>query len=83
MLDEPENLAILEGVLGLAAAFHRQVIAEGVETVDHGLMLLQMGCELAQGYAIARPMPAGDFPVMGGGMASRSALGRSASRSCR
>ena len=33
MLEEPENLTILEGVLGLAAAFHRQVIAEGVETV--------------------------------------------------
>ena len=63
MLDDPENLTILEGLLGLAAAFRRQVIAEGVETVDHGLMLLQMGCELAQGYGIARPMPAADFPA--------------------
>ena len=61
MLDDPENLNILEGVLGLASAFHRQVIAEGVETVEHGLMLLQLGCELAQGYGIARPMPAGDL----------------------
>jgi EAL domain-containing protein (putative c-di-GMP-specific phosphodiesterase class I) len=34
------------------------VIAEGVETVEHGEMLLQLGCELAQGYGIARPMPA-------------------------
>ena len=49
MLDEPENLTILEGVLGLAAAFRREVIAEGVETVEHGLMLLQMGCELRPG----------------------------------
>lgn len=57
MLEDPENLNILEGVLGLASAFHRQVIAEGVETVEHGLMLLQLGCELAQGYGIARPMP--------------------------
>jgi hypothetical protein len=62
MLDDPENLNILEGVLGLASAFHRQVIAEGVETVEHGLMLLQLGCEVAQGYGIARPMPASDFP---------------------
>ncbi len=60
---DPEDLAILEGLLGLAAAFGRQVIAEGVETVDHGLMLLQMGCELAQGYAIAQPLPAGDLPA--------------------
>ncbi len=58
MLDDPENLNILEGVMGLAAAFRRDVIAEGVETVEHGLMLLQMGCETAQGYGIARPMPA-------------------------
>ena len=62
MLDDPESLTILEGVLGLANAFHRQVIAEGVETVDHGAMLLQMGYELAQGYGIARPMPACDLP---------------------
>jgi diguanylate cyclase (GGDEF)-like protein/PAS domain S-box-containing protein len=58
MLEEPENLTILEGVLGLAAAFHRQVIAEGVETAEHGLMLLQMGCDLAQGFGIAASMPA-------------------------
>jgi len=58
MLDEPENLTILKGVLGLAEAFRRQVIAEGVETVDHGLMLLQLGCDCAQGYGIAKPMPA-------------------------
>jgi len=62
MLDDPDDLAILEGVLGLAAAFHRQVVAEGVETVEHGEMLLQLGCELAQGYGIARPMPAADLP---------------------
>jgi len=61
MLEEPENLTILEGVLGLAAAFNRQVIAEGVETAEHGLMLLQMGCDLAQGYGIAGSMPAHEF----------------------
>ena len=62
MLDDPDDLAILQGVIGLAAAFKRRVIAEGVETEAHGHLLLQMGCELGQGYAIARPMPAHDFP---------------------
>jgi diguanylate cyclase (GGDEF)-like protein len=56
MLDDPDDLAIIKGVIGLASAFHRQVIAEGVETVSHGVSLLSLGCELAQGYGIARPM---------------------------
>jgi diguanylate cyclase (GGDEF)-like protein/PAS domain S-box-containing protein len=63
MLDDVESLAILEGVLGLAFAFQRTVIAEGVETVDQGLMLLQLGCDLAQGFCIAHPMPACGFPA--------------------
>ena len=63
MLEDPEDLAILEGVIGLAAAFKREVIAEGVETVAHGTALLQLGCQLAQGYGIARPMPADKMPA--------------------
>ena len=62
MLDDPDDLAILQGVIGLAIAFKRQVIAEGVETVAHGAALLRLGCELGQGYGIARPMPAADLP---------------------
>jgi hypothetical protein len=62
MLDDVEDLAILEGVIGLASAFSRDVIAEGVETLAHGAMLLQLGCEQAQGYGIARPMPAAAMP---------------------
>jgi diguanylate cyclase (GGDEF)-like protein/PAS domain S-box-containing protein len=63
MLDDPDDLAILQGVISLAKAFHREVIAEGVETVAHGTLLLQLGCELAQGYGIARPMPAHEMPA--------------------
>jgi diguanylate cyclase (GGDEF)-like protein/PAS domain S-box-containing protein len=62
MLDDPDDLAILEGIIGLSAAFRRDVIAEGVETVEQGELLLELGCEQAQGYGIGRPMPAGDFP---------------------
>jgi diguanylate cyclase (GGDEF)-like protein len=62
MLSDPEDLSILVGVLDLSASFHRRAIAEGVETVAHGSMLLQLGCEYAQGYGIARPMPAADLP---------------------
>ncbi|MBS1228440.1 MAG: hypothetical protein H6R17_1717 [Proteobacteria bacterium] len=63
MRDDPDDLAILQGILGMAIAFRREVIAEGVETVEHGTMLLQLGCERAQGYGIAHPMLAADFPA--------------------
>ncbi len=63
MLDDPEDLAILEGVLGLAVAFGRKAIAEGMETRAHGEMLLLLGCELAQGHGIARPMPGEALPA--------------------
>jgi EAL domain-containing protein (putative c-di-GMP-specific phosphodiesterase class I) len=50
-------------VISWAKSFKRDVIAEGVETIDHGSALLQIGCELAQGYGIAKPMPANDIPA--------------------
>ncbi len=61
LLDDPNDYVIVEGVIGLAKAFNRTVIAEGVESTEHGLVLLLMGCHYAQGYAIARPMPVADF----------------------
>lgn len=61
MLDDTDDLAILQGIVGLATAFHRLPVAEGVESVGHGIVLLKLGCEVAQGYGIARPMPADDL----------------------
>jgi diguanylate cyclase (GGDEF)-like protein/PAS domain S-box-containing protein len=62
MLDDPDDHAILQGVIGLAASFNCEVIAEGVETVAHGTALLQLGCKFAQGYGIARPMRPDQIP---------------------
>jgi EAL domain-containing protein (putative c-di-GMP-specific phosphodiesterase class I) len=61
MLEDDDDLAIVEGVIALANSFKLEVIAEGVETIEHGTALLQLGCNLAQGYGIARPMPANDI----------------------
>lgn len=61
MLDDPEDLAILEAILGLARAFRREVIAEGVESEAHGRLLLQLGCDVAQGFGIALPMAAAEI----------------------
>jgi EAL domain-containing protein (putative c-di-GMP-specific phosphodiesterase class I) len=62
MLVDKDNMAILRAVMGLATAFQQEVIAEGVETAEQGIALMQLGCELAQGYFISRPMPAQDVP---------------------
>lgn len=61
MLDSSDDLSIVQGVIALASALGRTVIAEGVETLEHGELLLALGCEIAQGYGIARPMPADEF----------------------
>lgn len=63
MLDDPEDLTIVEGMLGLASAFRRQAVAEGVETVEQGILLLRLGCNVAQGFGIARPMAPADLPA--------------------
>jgi len=62
MLVNPDDLAIIEGVIGLAKAFKREIIAEGVETIEQGNALMALGCNHAQGYAIAKPMPANEIP---------------------
>jgi EAL domain-containing protein (putative c-di-GMP-specific phosphodiesterase class I) len=62
MLDDPDDYAIVESVIGLSHAFNREVVAEGVEHQEQGTLLLLLGCHLAQGYAIAKPMPASELP---------------------
>jgi diguanylate cyclase (GGDEF)-like protein/PAS domain S-box-containing protein len=60
MLVDSDDLAIVTGIIALAKSFNRDVIAEGVETIEHGKVLLELGCHLAQGYGIARPMQANE-----------------------
>ena len=57
MQHDPDDLAILDGILNLARAFDRKAIAEGVETLEDGVLLIQFGCRQAQGYVIAKPLP--------------------------
>jgi len=63
MLRDADDLAIVRSVIGLAQTLRRTVIAEGVETPAHGALLLKLGCPLAQGYGIAKPMPPADLPA--------------------
>lgn len=61
MLTDEDGGGIVQAVVQLAGVFGREVIAEGVETMEHGAALLAVGCRLAQGYGVAKPMPAAEF----------------------
>lgn len=57
VLSDTDDMAVIEGILGLALAFRKRVIAKGVETLAQGQMLARLGCDLVQGFAVAQPMP--------------------------
>lgn len=61
MVGNTGDRAIVEAVIAMARSFGKDVVAEGVETVEHGTRLVALGGRLAQGYCIARPMPVSDF----------------------
>ncbi len=60
MLVDEEDCALVDCILQMARVFKRDVIAEGMETAAHGALLLKLGCNVVQGYGIARPMPAAE-----------------------
>jgi diguanylate cyclase (GGDEF)-like protein/PAS domain S-box-containing protein len=61
MLIDADDKAIIQGIIELAKVFNLKVIAEGVETPEHGELLLSLGSYIAQGYGIAKPMPGSDI----------------------
>lgn len=58
MLSDSKCQTIVKAILDLGQTFDVKVVAEGLETPAHGQALIQLGCRYAQGYGIARPMPA-------------------------
>lgn len=62
MLTDAQDLAIVEGVIGLSRTFGCTVVAEGVESLEHARQLVKLGCDIGQGYGIASPMPASEVP---------------------
>ena len=58
LLDEPESEAIVRSIIELARNLRLETVAEGVEDERVFDRLVSLGCDYAQGFAIARPMPA-------------------------
>jgi diguanylate cyclase (GGDEF)-like protein len=61
MLDDPDDEAIVIGVIELGRAFGLRVVAEGVESIQQARYLVDLGCSIVQGYGLGRPMPAAMF----------------------
>lgn len=63
MATRSTDFAIVSGTMLTAAIRKIRVVAEGLESLSTGVDLLRIGCHYAQGYGIARPMPASELPV--------------------
>jgi EAL domain-containing protein (putative c-di-GMP-specific phosphodiesterase class I) len=56
--DDPHDSALVAAIVAMASALNLEVTAEGVETQSQLDNLMLLGCERAQGFYLARPMPA-------------------------
>jgi diguanylate cyclase (GGDEF)-like protein len=59
--EQGKDLAIVRSTIELGHSLGLSVVAEGVETVETMQALRELGCDLAQGYGISRPLPPEDF----------------------
>ncbi len=60
---DSKDYLIVKNIIGLVNNIGYDTIAEGIETIEQGEILLTMGCKYGQGYYIAKPMPAADMPT--------------------
>jgi EAL domain-containing protein (putative c-di-GMP-specific phosphodiesterase class I) len=56
--------SVVEAIISMAHVLGKVTVAEGVETSDQVRTLRQLGCDLAQGYFFAQPVPAEQVPAV-------------------
>lgn len=64
MATDPDDMALSEAIIVMAHKLGLKVIAEGVETEEQRMLLLQAGCDYAQGYLFSRPVPEDEFEAL-------------------
>jgi EAL domain-containing protein (putative c-di-GMP-specific phosphodiesterase class I) len=57
MLDSSGSMEIVRAIAGLSQALDMEIVAEGVETLEHARTLRDMGCAYGQGFYYAKPLP--------------------------
>ena len=72
--DPAANTKVVEAIIALGKAMDLEVIAEGVETDHQYAAVRRLGCDLAQGYFIARPMSAAQLWEWSGGYEDTQSL---------
>jgi len=73
-IEAPRGLAVVRAIIDVAAGLGLQTIAEGVETPAQLAALRTLGCDMAQGYLLARPLPQAEFEALLARQASGQAL---------
>ncbi|OWY39182.1 sensor domain-containing diguanylate cyclase [Xenophilus sp. AP218F] len=61
---DADDTAIARAIINMARNLNMKVVAEGVETMEQWRFLEEEGCDLVQGYLIAKPLPADDFAAL-------------------
>jgi EAL domain-containing protein (putative c-di-GMP-specific phosphodiesterase class I) len=63
LLQNPDSAAIASSVIGLGRSLAKNVVAEGIETLDQVHFLADLGCEVGQGFLFSKPLPASRVPI--------------------
>jgi diguanylate cyclase (GGDEF)-like protein len=72
--DPKANSKVIEAIIALGKAMELEVVAEGVETDQQYAIVRRLGCDIAQGYFIAKPMPADQLRQWCGGYQDTQSL---------
>ena len=67
LTDSDTTTRVVEAIIALGKAMGLEVVAEGVETDQQYAILRRLGCDIVQGYFIARPMPADQLMIWSNG----------------
>ncbi|MBX9459480.1 MAG: EAL domain-containing protein [Rhizobium sp.] len=61
LLESRAQQQLVASIIEIGRSRGIEIVAEGVETMEHARVLRDLGCDTLQGYALARPMPPGDL----------------------